>query len=704
MKTKIKAVLLILVAFCTYPCIGQTWTEGYHMINDWESYGEISICNDVRLDIFGGDIYELAAYDNTITKVYDGTIDGIGVSNNSIVDIYGGDLKFLWADGNSVVNLYAYDICFRFLYGQGNQEYIISGKFYRNNKSFSFYMSGFTYLHIHILSDTAKIIYVDAGAMGMGTGESWEDAYTELQSALSSAKGGDEIWVAAGTYTPTYGSWEGQRYRTFQLKNGVSLYGGFAGNETSRDQRDWNVNQTILSGDLLGDDNNNIDYNEPSRQDNCYHVFNHSRNLITYKLLNLEPNAVLDGFTITGGNANGSGFRDRRGGGMLNWKSSPTVINCIFRGNSAEDAGGGADNEYFSNPSIINCSFINNSGTFYGGGGMNNERGNPIVTNCRFIENSTECFGGGIYNDDGDPIITNCVFNRNSAEWGGGGMYNWSGSQIVTDCLFIGNVNKNGGGGGMSNMESDGLIITNCIFAGNISVGYFGSGGGISDLSYNSSTINCTFSGNSALIGGGIYNGRRNQNISNCILWGNIAPYSPQIFNYDSNSIITYNNIEGDWPGVGNIDVDPLFVDANNGDYHLKSEGWRWDSNREVWTWDGVTSACIDAGNPGSPLGDELLTIPVDPENKWGINRRIDMGAYGGTAEASMPPYNWAILADLNNDGTVNFLDFVYFSNYWLTDGEELLSDLDRNNITDSDDLHLFIEDWLKSTSWCEVN
>ena len=79
-----------------------------------------------------------------------------------------------------------------------------------------------------------------------------------------------------------------------------------------------------------------------------------------------------------------------------------------------------------------------------------------------------------------------------------------------------------------------------------------------------------------------------------------------------------------------------------DGDYHLKSEGWRWDSVRGRWDYDDVTSRCIDAGNPGSSLENELLIIPSDPDNIWGENIRINMGAYGGTSEASMPPYNWS--------------------------------------------------------------
>ena len=88
--------------------------------------------------------------------------------------------------------------------------------------------------------------------------------------------------------------------------------------------------------------------------------------------------------------------------------------------------------------------------------------------------------------------------------------------------------------------------------------------------------------------------------------------------------------------------VDPLFVDASNGDYRLKSAGWFWNTITLSWAYyDDVTSPCIDAGDPDSPLGNELLSIARDPYNEWGENLRINMGAYGGTSQASMAPLGW---------------------------------------------------------------
>ena len=143
------------------------------------------------------------------------------------------------------------------------------------------------------------VIFVDLEAAGANTGASWEDAFTTLQPALTWAEDGVEIWVAAGTYTPTLEMSPGiTRTASFQLKNGVALYGGFdpSVGDVGFDDRDWAANPTILSGDLNGDDGPGFANNG----DNSYHVFYHPPGLA------LDVTAVLDGFTITGGNANRS--------------------------------------------------------------------------------------------------------------------------------------------------------------------------------------------------------------------------------------------------------------------------------------------------------------------------------------------------------------------------------------------------------------
>ena len=133
-----------------------------------------------------------------------------------------------------------------------------------------------------------------------------------------------------------------------------------------------------------------------------------------------------------------------------------------------------------------------------------------------------------------------------------------------------------------------------------------------------------------------MYNYESNPTLTNCILWGNTPE---EIYVSSGMPVVTYSDVQGGFSGIGNIDTDPCFADPCSGDYHLKSEGWRWDVSENEWVWDNVTSRCIDAGNPGTPLGNEPTTLSVDPLNRFGQNLRINMGAFGGTDQASMPPY-----------------------------------------------------------------
>ena len=337
------------------------------------------------------------------------------------------------------------------------------------------------------------IIYVKADATGANNGTSWADAYTNLQTALTVANSGDEIWVAAGTY----------RGASFQLKNGVALYGGFAGGETARDQRDWETNVTILSGDIgtLGDNS-----------DNSYHVVTGS---------GTDATAVLDGFTVTGGNANG-GYLNDRGGGMYNGEdSSPTLINCTFSDNSADKYGGGMYNEWDSNPTLINVTFSDNFAHW--GGGMSNKGGDPTLTNCTFSDNFAY-YGGGMHNGvlDSSPTLINVTFSDNSAAYRGGGMYNeWHSSPMLINCTFSGNNTGFGsvywqGGGGICNYYHSNPTLINCTFSDNFAV----LGGGMYDSEDSSPALtNCTFSDNSARWwGGGMYSDNSNPTLRNTIV------------------------------------------------------------------------------------------------------------------------------------------------------------------------------------------
>lgn len=159
------------------------------------------------------------------------------------------------------------------------------------------------------------VIYVDDDALPSGDGLSWPTAYKYLQDALTAAIADDEIWVAEGTYKPDQDEGgnvtPGNRYETFQLINGVTIKGGYAGfGEPDPNVRNIELYESILSGDLNSNDvevNDPCDLvNEATRGENSYHVVTGS---------GTDGTAVLDGFTITGGNANGS-LENMEGGGM----------------------------------------------------------------------------------------------------------------------------------------------------------------------------------------------------------------------------------------------------------------------------------------------------------------------------------------------------------------------------------------------------
>jgi len=196
--------------------------------------------------------------------------------------------------------------------------------------------------------------------------------------------------------------------------------------------------------------------------------------------------------------------------------------------------------------------------------------------------------------------------------------------------------------------------------------------------------INCTIVDNNAGQGGGLR--RCDGKTINCVLWSNTPD---QIF---EGTPPVYSCIQ-DWAlgGMGNISTDPLFANAGADDYHLQSAAGRWDPIGGQWLLDGVTSRCIDAGNPGEEMGQEPVSVS---------NLRINLGAYGKTSQASKTPAGWSLLGDLTNDGTVNFLDASGQDNDWMISGPELYGDLNRDGTINVFDLSLLITDWLESTLW----
>jgi parallel beta-helix repeat protein len=498
---------------------------------------------------------------------------------------------------------------------------------------------------------TSSTLYVNNTATGANDGSSWTDAYTDLQNALTASNSGDQIQVAAGTYYPSVqiGGTD-PRYATFQMKNGVSIYGGFAGAGADPNQRDTQNNPSILSGDIgaPGD-----------TSDNCYHIFYHLTGL------NLDSSAILDGFTLTAGNANGpTATVHRYGGGMYNENSSPTVRNCAFSGNMAYWNGGGIYN-FASSPIITQCTFSDNLA--YNGGGITNEQGSPVIIHCVFTANTGESAGGGVYNNgQSSSTVSQCTFYNNTAPYGGG-LVNYESTSTITNCVFAANHGNSNGGGIWNSFSSP--AITNCIFAGNSA--YYGGGGIRNYYQSNPTIINCTLIGNTAInttgSGGGIANSNSsNPTLANCILWGNSAALDSQIFNDQSTPIVAFSDIEGGYVGDGNIDSDPLLTNATGPDGTLGTA----DDDLRL----SYLSPCRDSGSDAllppdyadlDDNGNTTEPVPYDLQNQT----RIIDGDCSGTATVDMGAleYNPKQTGDLNSDCQIDLTDFNIFAQAWQT-------------------------------------
>jgi len=393
-------------------------------------------------------------------------------------------------------------------------------------------------------------------------GSDWSTDTCALQTALTNAASGDEIWVATGTYKPTT---ESNRLATFTIESGVAVYGGFAGGEISREQRDPVTHVVTLSGNI-----GSVNYDG----DNSSHVVTAS---------SAAADTILDGVTISDGDASKSPTSNC-GGGMYNYGGDLTVSNVIFRDNSAIN-GGGMCNK-FGDPNLNNVVFNNNFASD-GGGGMYNNYSSPTLNNVTFTNNRSRAYAGGMYNNHGAPSLTNVTFNQNRS-FRGGGMYNYLSNPILTNSVFTGNSVFDVAytyGGGIYNYASN-PILTNVTIDSNSSNSYGGgiynfystpvmsgvtfrnnyaryNGGGMyNDKSDNLTLRNITFSGNWVDgTGGAMFNDGKNLSLTNVTFRSNSAPYGGSVL-YTTSPVSIRNSILWDNPvviyepvrGLGEID------------------------------------------------------------------------------------------------------------------------------------------------------
>ena len=362
---------------------------------------------------------------------------------------------------------------------------------------------------------------------------------------------------------------------------------------------------------------------------------------------------ALRGFTITNGDAIGAGA------GIDTWNSWASIENCVLTGNTARSVYGIISH---SQGTISQCRIFGNTTTSDSCAGLYGCSG--TIIDCEISGNTGTAISGC------NGTIENCMISGNTAI----GLSGCNG--LISNCVIADN-----GGGGLWYCDGQ---IRNCLITGNHS-GTVGGG-----LAYCDGDIsNCTIYGNTTddpMGGAGVaycYG-----SVTNCIIWENdIRMYQTPTPGWGP-TVFTYCCVQGltSKDSFGNMGEDPLFADPNHSDFHLKSQYGRWDPNSRQWVCDEVTSPCIDAGDPADTGVLEEL---------WPYGERINMGVYGGSAQASMSANTTGNIADLNHDESINQVDFGMFADDWMRQEVLMDCDLDRDNDNDMDDLILFIDNWL---------
>lgn len=377
---------------------------------------------------------------------------------------------------------------------------------------------------------TIGVIYVNHAATGNNNGVSWANAYTSLNDALTNVEANEQIWVAQGTYTPH----ASDRTASFILNDeGIKLYGGFTGTETAVSQRDFRANVTILSGDLSANDDTTLAFTNTTRNDNSYHVVEVNAN-----------NTLINGFTITGAFANGTGD-EATGGAIFKGLTVPNfdIYNCVLKNNIAVTAASAIFSRYSANGTlkVHNCSFNNNLARY----------GTSIYS---YTDN----------NITATVEVANSLFYNNQAVDNGGNLG------------YAGSAGWYRAYGTSSAMN---VTLANNTYANNIDTG-------------TASSLNNFSRGT---VGMGYTNGVLTANLANNIFWGNTTAGGAttrsiaQIHTTLGQNITITNSTAQDSfanipsGGVSNtLSTDPSFVDAVNGDFTLNGGSSSIDSGDNV--------------------------------------------------------------------------------------------------------------------------
>ncbi len=523
----------------------------------------------------------------------------------------------------------------------------------------------------------ASVIYVNAStpaAPGAQDGTAWATAFEDLQDALAVATT-QEIWVAAGVYYPDeaaagFAMVTNDSSATFTLIDGISLYGGFAGDETNLSQRDPGTHSTILSGDI---DQNDADEGLDILESYTGIAGTNSLHVIT--VAEGVESLVLDGFIVTAGDAGGTDA-EGKGAGLYAAGGTFEIRQMGFYGNAAYEKGAGlfADS---ADLVVSNCTFAGNGS--YRGGGMLLSGGTSEVVSCTFSGNAVVMGFKGGHEQGAGMMIENgasgtvraCSIINNSADDDGAGLCIDASDITVQDCTFRGNEATFNGGAVLVNAAE--VIFINPLMTGNK-----GNNGGALHARNSGSKVtlvNASLSGNQARsLGGAIFNNNTSSvTIENSIIWNNqsdgeIATNTASVVNLNSSTTTVYHcliaNSGGsiNWDaGIGidggnNLDEDPQFLAGinpatapnENGTFSLS-----------------YTSPAINAGS------NALVNVSTDLDGNARIyDSIVDMGCYEATDDGS----------DADGDSLTDYAEGVHYGS------DPALADTDGDGSDDGDE------------------
>ncbi len=417
------------------------------------------------------------------------------------------------------------------------------------------------------------VLFVDADAAGAGDGSSWADAFAHLQPALAVAAPGDEVWVAEGTYRPTDGGPDAfDRTASFRLPDGVGLYGGFGGTETTREQREWKQYATVLSGDVgaVGDS-----------LDNSYHVV---------VAAGVDTTAILDGFTVEHGYAD-QGAERVLGAGLFSAGGSLTLRNTRFRYNATRfrdvvDGGAGVYAEGVT-LTVEDVVFERNVAQDRGGG-LYAVGGELALTRVAF-EADSALTGGGMYTLGSVATCSDCRFERNGTRGGGGGWFIEGGEVVMDEALFERNAY------GALFVQDSSPLVRRAVFRSNTIDGGDGGAVRISGTSSFPRFEDSLFESNAASSGAAVFSERgASPAFVGCTFRDNRAESAGAVTIEGGDALVLDSRFEGNAARTGSA----LFLKAASGTVI----GSVFTGNRTIFSGSGGTLRVFLAASSGTPV------------------------------------------------------------------------------------------------------